>query len=251
MTGPATVIGFDCSTNPKKAGLARGVWDGGALRIDEVLAGTADMAAAVGDWLADRRPGTPAVLAVDAPLGWPAALGPALAGHAAGDGLPHTRNRLFRRATDDFVHATVGKRPLDVGADRIARTAAFALACVAAVRDRADLPLLTEPGPPAGAGLIEVYPAATLKARGWAAAGYKAKGAAGEAARTAVRDRLAAEAELPADSVLLTASDDALDAALCVLAAADFLAGRVHRPPPDLPAGTVRTEGWIWFGPPA
>ena len=250
---PVTLIGFDCSTNPKKAGLARGVWGGGRAAVIETRDGAADPAGTIADWLDARPAGAAAVVAFDAPLGWPAALGPALAGHAAGDPLPHGRDRLFRRATDDFVHRTVGKRPLDVGADRIARTAAFACGVAGRVRARTPLPLAAAAGVPAGGGavLIEVYPAASLLSRGLDLVGYKAKGPGGEAKRSALLDRLAGEADFPADRSVLVASDDAFDAAVCVLAAADFAAGRVHPPPPNFAAETLRTEGWIWFGPPA
>ncbi|NNJ25639.1 DUF429 domain-containing protein [Alienimonas chondri] len=245
-----TLIGYDCATQSKKAGLARGTWDGGAVSVEEALVGAKDVAGVLRGWLDDRPEGQPAVLAIDAPLGWPAPMGIALATHAAGDPLPHVANRMFRRATDDFVHRTIGKRSLDVGADRIARTAACALAIVGALRADRRLPLLLEPGPPAGAGVIEVYPAATLKSRGLPTRGYKSKErATAVPARTALLDRLAEEARLPVDRGSMIASDDAFDAAVCVLAAGDFVAGRVHRPPVDLDVETLRREGWIWFGP--
>jgi hypothetical protein len=40
---------------------------------------------------------------------------------------------MFRRLTDDVIHARFGKRPPDIGADRIARAAhaAPAMACSA------------------------------------------------------------------------------------------------------------------------
>lgn len=259
--GEVLLIGFDCSTSPKKAGLARGTWAGGraggAVVVREAFVGAADPAGVIAGWLADRPAGRPAVVAVDAPLGWPTALAEALPGHAAGDPLPSSADRLFHRATADVVRQVTGKRPLEVGANLIARTAAFALGVAAAVRERTGepLPLLHAPGPPAGggAGLIEVYPAATLLCRGLDVRGYKAPGRSAEAkraARRALLEALAREAEWPADAGPLTDSDDALDAAVCVLAAADFLAGRVVRPPAEVSPKTLRREGWIWFGPP-
>ncbi len=248
-----TLIGFDCSTNPKKAGLACGTWDGGddGVTVEEAFVGAADPAGVIGGWLAERPAGRPAVVAFDAPLGWPAPLAQALADHAAGEPLPFARNRLFRRMTDGFVHQTLGGQPpMSVGADRIARTAAYAVGVAGELRGEAPFPLLTSPGPPAdgAAGLIEVYPAATLRARGLKASGYKGNGG-GPAARDELLNRLASEVRFPTDRGPLLASDDAFDAAVCVLAAADFVAGRVHRPPGDLPPDTLRREGWIWFGP--
>jgi len=43
---------------------------------------------------------------------------------------------------------------------------------------------------------------------------------------------------------MLEKNDDALDAAICVLAGADFLRGEAAEPP-DIE--TARKEGWIWF----
>jgi hypothetical protein len=41
----------------------------------------------------------------------------------------------------------------------------------------------------------------------------------------------------------LESSDDALDAAICVLAGLDFLRGEVYKPK-DFPL--AKEEGWIW-----
>jgi hypothetical protein len=49
---------------------------------------------------------------------------------------------------------------------------------------------------------------------------------------------------LPADHTRLIASADVLDAAVCLLAAADFLAGNAIPPSNEFMA---RREGWIWI----
>ena len=261
-SSPVRLIGVDCAAQHKRFGVALGELNDHGVRVLAASTGHADVLPILREWC-EADPATPTVLAFDAPLGWPAPLGPALNDHAAGDPLPADSNALFRRATDDFVAATLGKRPLEVAADKIARVAVRALRVLADLRTTLGrpLPLLWEPGsPPAltdeatGGGAIEVYPAATLSARGLPLAGYKAKGAAkrplARAARTALLERLANEVRFEADRESLIASDDALDAAVCVLAAADFARGAVARPPTDLPEATLRREGWIWFGPP-
>lgn len=237
------VIGIDCATDAKKVGLARGECHQGTLRIDEVctLATWAEIESTVASWVAGST-----LLALDAPLGWPAPLGEALAAHAAGQAIEGTTNALFRRETDDVVAARVGKRPLDVGADRIARTAHVALRFLGALRLRtgAPIPLGWTPGQVLGAQAIEVYPAATLATRGWPSSGYKGKQPAARDKRRALVDWLATAAELGEEHAeQMRASDHVLDAALCCLAACDFLSAPLLLP---TDASRAAREGWIW-----
>lgn len=161
--------------------------------------------------------------------------------HWAGSPLTAPPNEMFQRRTDQFVHQTLGKRPLDVGADRIARTAHAALRLLQQVRIELGRPLplawdaTTE-------GAIEVYPAATLISRGWSTKDYKKTGELGLSARTSIVEKLQTELliELPQPC---RESDDELDAVICTLAGRDFLRGRCHEPH-DLPL--AQKEGWIW-----
>lgn len=238
-----TVIGIDAATKPKNMGLARGRIDGGTLVVDEVRLGSEvpSVPSAIASWIRG-----PALIAVDAPLGWPAPMGIALAGHRAGQVVPHHGDQLFARLTDRIVHETVKKKPLDVGADRIARTAVAALRLVQDVRDatRLPIPLSWTPGD-TDVGVVEVYPAATLIGRRLSTAGYKKDDADGRAARGRLVDALARELTLPQREPLL-ATDHALDAVLCLVAAVDYVRGDVV-PPPAAQLEQVRTEGWIWF----
>lgn len=245
------VIGIDCATDPKKTGIALGEWDGGGMdvRVAELGETREGVARRVAAWLPETGP---ALLALDAPLGWPSALGPALATHRAGEPLdgdaaeadPH---RLFRRDTDHFVRERVGLQPLDVGADRIARTARAALQLLADVRERAGraIPLAWDPRLRERAA-IEVYPAATLKVHGLRARGYKAAGQ--EAERREIAEGLRERSVEIAESIAarLVAHPDALDAVVCLLAGADFLAGRALAP---RDRGPAEREGWIWVVP--
>lgn len=72
---------------------------------------------------------------MDAPLGWPRPLGPALSDHRAGEPIDPPADTLFHRETDGVVHRTVGKRPMEVGADRIARTARSAVELIGELRN--------------------------------------------------------------------------------------------------------------------
>jgi predicted RNase H-like nuclease len=145
--------------------LAWGRWDGTAVTLHHTSLGRRQesIAQTIARWLpTDGR----ALLALDAPLGWPASLGKALADHQAGGPLPDPANTLFRRETDRFIWQQTGKLPLDVGADRIARTAHAALALLQELRHLTGLsiPLAWEPDFAADMAAIEVYPAGTLRA---------------------------------------------------------------------------------------
>ena len=194
---------------------------------------------------------TPALLAIDAPLGWPAPLGPALAGHRAGRQLTEQANRLFRRCTDDAVSKI--KRPLDVGADHIARTAHQALKILSELADalgRSEIPLAWSPQDPRAVQAIEVYPAATLRACNIEIRGYKDR-KTGEKDRRVVLSGLQQHLTL-ADGLVegCVSCVDALDAVVCLLAGADFLSGRAA-PPPEDKEELIRKEGWIWCREPA
>lgn len=252
---PATLLGVDVGSRLRNAGVAVGHWTGDELVIDAVEAG-ADLPGrntdpsidAVATWLAARVPSDgPVLLALDAPLGWPAPLSEGLADHAAGDRLPASDpDRLWRRATDVDVHARHGKLPLEVGANYIARAAWTALEILDAVRARTGRPLPVVLAPDeAPTAAIETYPAATLRAwLGEDPGSYKARD---PMPRRALLDRLrqtepfrlTAAAEASALSV-----DHAFDALICVLAGADFIRGRVPPVPPELHR-TARREGWI------
>jgi predicted RNase H-like nuclease len=237
-----TIIGVDCAVQEKNIGLAYASFENGETRIERVLTGGkgAPIAATTADWLAGARI---ALLALDAPLGWPAGLGAALQNHQAGQLLVGEPNQLFRRATDRFIRQAAGKQPLDVGADRIARTAHAALNLLAEIEalHGEAVPLAWEPEIKPGVSAIEIYPAATLIAHGISAPGYKRRG--NRAARRTLLGALQNVVKLPADLSLLEENDDALDAVLCVLAGADFLNRRAYAPR-DMPL--ARQEGWIW-----
>ncbi|WP_082054419.1 DUF429 domain-containing protein [Methyloterricola oryzae] len=97
-------------------------------------------------------------------------------------------------------------------------------------------PKLTDP-----ISAIEVYPAATLVGRGCRSTGYKNAEQAPQR-----RETIAA---LPSDDVklpdlpVLEQSAGALDAALCLVAAHDFLVGQAMAPPN---LELAKREGWIW-----
>lgn len=237
------LIGVDCAVAPRGVGIALAEL-GDMIEVGAVHANVGDPWDRVAEWIRDSPGET--LVAIDAPLGWPAPLSVALHRHRAGTPVGSCANRLFRRSTDVLVHEAIGKRPLDVGADRIARTAHAALDRLDELRATTGLALALawDPDEVRGTQVIEVYPAATLRAHGLPSEGYK-KG--NDSDHRGVRERiLEMLAGVTVDefsrSVAVT-NADALDAVVCVLAAADFVRGMARRPDD---AALARVEGWIW-----
>jgi len=137
---PATIIGIDCAAQDKNIGLAFGDYDGQRCTVSEVTHGKIvdPVASRIASWIpADR----PTLLALDAPLGWPTPLAKCLNSHQAGDSIAASSSMLFSRLTDRIVKLKTGKKPLDVGADRIAHTACFALALIDQLRSMVPEPI--------------------------------------------------------------------------------------------------------------
>src|SRR6516164_5450824 len=107
------VIGLDCATEDAKIGLALGEYESASVLVSTVQVCSRERRAAstIAGWLAGA---TDALLAIDAPLGWPISLGRVLANHKAGEALSVLPNEMFRRETDRFVQLEIGKTPLDV-----------------------------------------------------------------------------------------------------------------------------------------
>lgn len=225
------LIGVDCATRPEKTGLALGEMQPGMVRL--IKCGVASRSEPpdkqIVQWLREEPE---AVIAIDAPLGWAKPFADGLNGHAAGQPLEGGADRLFRRATDIDVQSRFSKRPLENGANLISRTAVAALELISSIRRqlKADIPLAWSSNEISGPCIIEVYPAVTLKARKVCPKKWSVKDLRGEMDCQEVPD-------------LLGASTDARDAAICVLAAADFVRGKAK--PPDDPE-LAKAEGWIW-----
>lgn len=237
------IVGIDCASDPRNVGLALGVFDGGRNAVERVVIGSAKRPPldVVAGWVKERS--GEMLVALDAPLGWPEPLARALQSHSAGESFDVEAHALFRRETDRYIRCVIGKQSLDVGADRIARTAFAALDLISRLRRRLNchIPLAWDPKF-SGIQAIEVYPAATLIAHGIDPTGYKSRNGASERRRVldAIRTLVYIDTEVPR----ISNSSDGLDAIICVLAACDFLSGMALPPEQDWP---VEREGWVWF----
>jgi predicted RNase H-like nuclease len=241
MMERCTIIGVDCATDPKNVGVARGFWEKNRLQITDVTNGQFHAPEGIiNEWISNSEN---CLVAMDAPLGWPQGFGHGLTEHSAGMPLQEEPNLFFRRETDRFVQRTFGKVPLDVGADRIARTALSALQLLGTLSEKIGMTIpLAWDAEFSGIAAIEVYPAGTLKASHVQSSAYKRPDQ--REARQQLLAWLGNEAALPENLSLPLEDADALDAMLCVLAGADFLAGKAY-PPTDL--ALAQKEGWIWI----
>jgi predicted RNase H-like nuclease len=236
------IIGIDVATADARIGLSMAAYEQGKAKLLDAALGARGRpaGATVAEWIKGRR--ARILLALDAPLGWPAAMGKTLAGHRAGEPIAVPPNQLFRRETDRYVQREIGKTPLDVGADRIARTAHAALMLLSEIGRAIGrrIPLAWSPDFP-GVAAIEVYPAATLKSLKTTSSGYKSKDQ--EQERSAIVHVLARMVSVGRFADLLRACPDVLDSLVCVVAGLDFICGRAMAPEGRRLA---ESEGWIW-----
>jgi len=225
------LLGIDCATQPRKTGLALGELNDGRVCILRcaTASNSRPPALVAEEWLQGCDE---VLIALDAPLGWPHALGEELSIHQAGMPLAERADRLFARETDRAIAERLGKRPLEVGANLIARTAVAALALLEQLGQMTErtIPLAWSPRDRGPWSAIEVYPAATRIAHEAPDHGGSLEG-------------LEALLDCSGVSLAVLACADAADACVCALAAADFLLERAV-PPTDLEV--ARREGWIW-----
>lgn len=241
------IIGVDCSTNRSKLGIARGVLTDGILSVTEVVTGQSNHIQTISSWI-KNSPRT--LLAFDAPLGWPQAMGLNLVGHKAGELINVEPNSMFRRHTDRFLKQKLDKQSLDVGSNLIARTALDALKLIDSIRQETgnEIPLAWSPQFLDRCAVIEVYPAATLEARGIDSKGYKKTSPEKPSQlkhRREILGFLGGEIQFECDAEMVVRTDDNLDAVLCLLAAADFLSDKAYKPSAEMQQ-TAEKESWIW-----
>jgi predicted nuclease with RNAse H fold len=232
------VIGIDAAVAVKNRAATVGRF-GQARQVCGVIAATAH---GIGEHIRESTSRSRVLLAIDAPLGWPDAMRLEISSHRAGGALDAEPDRFFRRECDRWVKRVIGQQPLDVGADRIARTAHAALSLLNEVRriTRLEIPLVWSKDFE-GVGCIEVYPAATLKAYGAVCRGYKRSEAAKRVREDLVRRFASSMADVVQRQAL--ASDHVFDAAICTVAGFDFLADTCLKTRDEALAGR---EGWIW-----
>ena len=238
----ARIVGVDCAVQPNRVGVALAVLEGSRCRVLEARQFSPRNLPfeAILSW---HRESSISLLALDSPLGWPVGMGKTLNTHQAGAGIGLTADQLFRRETDLDIYRRLGKHPLDVGANFIARTARASLGLLEELRSKTGepIPLAWEMSVPERLAAIEVYPAATLRAMNLPLVSYKKKSEL--KGRRKIMESLPGWFDLAEVHQAALDSADVLDAILCTLAGVQFCRGHCV-PPRDL--ATAQKEGWIW-----
>lgn len=238
------IIGIDYSTDIKKCGLSIGEYINYECSL--LYTGLYNF-----DILSEHFSKKVKVLiSIDSPLGWPQKLGLELIKHTAGSKIVENSNTLFRRYTDIEVKRITGKQSLDVGADKIARTAYGAVNLLEKIRNEfaIELPLswdFEDELRNQNASVIEVYPAVTLKQNKIRVDQYKGKDNAKN--RGEIIEFLTTKIKMTKSQKDLILNDDnMLDSVVCVLAGMDFIRGYCLKPNIEH-LDQVKKEGWIWF----
>jgi predicted nuclease with RNAse H fold len=231
-------VGIDLSADPRRTAICTIDWQTASVMFDK--RGATDQQLVEVALTADR-------VGIDAPFGWPDAFIDAVVAHQTGQPWPGrqsdpvaNRRTLRYRATDLRI-AESGRIPLSPSSDLIAVTT---MRC-AALQD-----LISQQEPVDRAGidgkLVEVYPAAALRAWDFTDVGYKgSEGRAmlGELAANLVEHCKSLEIS-NADLERCSRDDDEFDAFVCALVARAASLGLTELPQPAL-LGQARLEGWI------
>jgi predicted nuclease with RNAse H fold len=237
--GVMRTLGIDLSADPKRTAVCTIDWRTATVKFHKRGASDQQLVEAV---LAVDRAG------IDAPFGWPDAFVEAVSAHRAGgpwsgrgfDVVTHRRGLRYR-FTDLRVARGPVRPPLSVSSDRIAVTA---MRC-AELQDQVSQHETVDRAGIDGR-LLEVYPAAALRAWRLPSDGYK--GTKNRPALAALVARLVEHCDSltieAADLERCTRDDDELDALVCALVARAAALGLTDAPgPAELPQ--ARREGWI------
>lgn len=237
------IIGIDCATDSKNMGIAAGYVEGNKIEIFHPgIKGSAHSIANLINQHISKY--NHILVSMDAPLGWPHKLNKVLDRHYAGEIIREEPNKIFFRETDRVVEEKIDLKPMAVGADKIARTAHSALKLLEELRNLINnsIPLSWDKNLGKGISVIEVYPAATLKAHQMPYNKYKKTGEKSQ--RIKILEKLKQHIRFRNDISPFQSNADVLDAAICIFAAFDFLSGKVIQPK-DM--NIAKKEGWIWL----
>jgi predicted nuclease with RNAse H fold len=231
-------VGVDLAAEPKGTAVAQIAWAVGRAQLTELLLGAIDQDIV-------RLARVSQKIGIDCALGWPAPFTEFLQNHSSQSheltddfGSSDWRRNLSYRTTDRVVRELTGRWPLSVATDRLGVTA---LRCAGLVARLAEAAVDVDRS--GCGGLVEVYPAASLKIWGFDTAGYR------ESAD--IRSLLVAELERRANwldlggfNELMIQSCDAFDAVIASLATRAAAVGKSSAPTAEQ-LSIARIEGWI------
>lgn len=210
-------------------------------------------------WCADVPPDVPTdehlvdlggdvdLVGVDAPLGWPISFVQAVRAHEDREPWPGTKDRrsLTHRHTDDVVRDHGRGQPMSASADLLGHVA---MRCALLQRDWAGRWGAAAPRDGSGR-LVEVYPAAALRAWNLPERGYKGNSAEAGRARGTIVETIATECgdwlDIAAVRSECINSDHTLDALISALVAVAACIGRTFPPESIEDHHCAVLEGWI------
>lgn len=235
---PVVTVGIDLAAQPKNTAVAALRWESGRALVEAVRVNQSDA-----DLVAIARGAR--MVGIDSPLGWPDAFVEFVAAQRAGRpiaGLVADKKSLVLRATDRFVAAEFGLRPLSVSADLIGHVA---IRAAGLLEQLASAGITVDRSGTTGQ-VAETYPAGAIK---WWLSGFgRYKGKDNLAVRAELLQVLAETVPLSfadrSDRELCQTVDHAFDAVLCALVARALVLKQTARPPAGLVA-VARREGWI------
>lgn len=248
-------LGIDIASRPKRTAIARIEWEPHAVTLEALHLGAIDGRPLDDEHLVElMRDESVTKVGIDAPFGWPKAFTQAVTAYAGGGAWPsapsESREHVYRRQTDAFVHQHTKRPALAVSVDKIGycaiRTAVLLTSLGGAEANLRD-----------GTGRVcEVYPSPAL--RHWtkdsalaleATESYKGKDRAPR--RASLLDALLEELPIRDPHGLFermrtAPEDDYLDAFICALVAR--AAEQYQTVTPDeaeVEWEVAREEGWI------
>ncbi|MGK7389180.1 MAG: DUF429 domain-containing protein [Candidatus Cyclobacteriaceae bacterium M2_1C_046] len=236
-----TIIGLDAAVQDKNIGCILGEYNNGSFTITERWDSKKPFIATIASWIKNSEK---AILAIDAPLGWPVSFRKTLNIHCAGRPLNIEPDLFFKRKTDLDISRRFKKTTLEITADRIARTAFFTLQRIGSIEKELnfEFQLLWNTQELNKFGLVEVYPAATLLSNGFSIKGYKKDNIE---ARKDIYEKLKVYYNfINPNGVDLISIEHDFDAFICCLAGIDFIEGKAAAP--EKIDQDIKEEGWIW-----
>ena len=242
FTAPSTRLGIDLASQPEHTAICSVRWDQGRATVEGVRCDVDDDDLVAAIAAADK-------VGIDVPFGWPDAFVKAVAAYSQTGRWPTTRiersktnKPLYFRATDHFIYEQTRRWPLSVSSDRIAIPAIRAAALFTRLADEGQAVARD------GAGkVVEVYPAAALRAWQFEPTKYKRKENRDARCKLLADIRCRTERWLDLrddDHRLCEDSDDALDALVAALIARAAAVGQCE-PIPDNLSAVAKREGWI------
>jgi len=241
------IIGIDYATKERFIGLSLLDYDKSILL--EVTTGNPKRKSieVITEWI--NKCNDKFLICIDSPLGWPESFKKQLSNHMTGNPIKIPKDSFFLRETDKIIHKELGKKPLEVTANFIARTAFSALNFLDEISKEIgnDIKLVWKLDAVYDNGVIETYPAGWLESEGIKSMGYKKNPDRIREIFSYIEKNSSIDLSIIRKREL---SDHELDSLICCLVGKEFLDGKCIDPFKfGITIPLLTGEGWIWFKP--